>query len=412
MRPTEDATCAQPIWCVENLSGSDDRGGDRLAGTCRKTVALLRIGNLTMRDSEHLLKTPLYDLHVHLGAKMVGFAGYNMPVQFADGIMAEHKWCRENTGLFDVSHMGQVKLSGGDAAMALEALVPGDIQGLGVNQQRYTLFTNADGGVLDDLMALNRGDHLMLVVNAACKHQDITHLEAHLNSIEVEYFPNRALLALQGPKAAAVLAKHAPEVVNMPFMSAIDVNLAGAECLVTRSGYTGEDGFEIAMASDAAEDIANLMLADDAVRPIGLGARDSLRLEAGLCLYGHDLDETISPVEAGLRWTIPNHRREGGGFLGAERIQRELAEGPSRRRVGIKPEGRVLAREGVEIAKDGAVIGTVTSGGFGPSCDHPVVMGYVSNGKTGDAVDLMVRGQARPAQVVKMPFHPHRYYRG
>ncbi len=365
-----------------------------------------------MTDSEDLLKTPLYDLHVRLGGKMVGFTGYNMPVQYADGIMAEHKWCREHAGLFDVSHMGQVKLSGADPAAALEMLVPGDTQGLGINQQRYTMFTNAGGGVLDDLMALNRGDHLILVVNAACKHQDIAHLEAHLNGVEVEYFPDRALLALQGPEAVAVLGKHTPEVVSIPFMSAIDITLAGAKCLATRSGYTGEDGFEIAMANDAAEDVANLLLADDAVRPIGLGARDSLRLEAGLCLYGHDLDETTSPVEAGLRWTIPKHRRAGGGFLGAERIQRELAEGPARRRVGIKPEGRVLAREGVEIAKDGAVIGTVTSGGFGPSCDHPVVMGYVSNGKTGDAVDLMVRGQARPAQIVKMPFHPHRYYRG
>lgn len=412
MRPTEDAICALPTWCVENLSGSNDRGGDSLTGTCRKTVALLRLGNLTMGESKDLLTTPLYELHVRLGGKMVGFSGYNMPVQYTDGIMVEHKWCRENAGLFDVTHMGQVKLYGDDAAAALEALVPGDIQGLGVNQQRYTLFTNADGGVLDDLMVLNRGDHLILIVNAACKHKDIAHLEAHLDGIKVEYLPNRALLALQGPKASAVLAKHAPGVANMPFMSAIDITLSSAECLVTRSGYTGEDGFEIALAKDAVEDIANLLLTDDAVRPIGLGARDSLRLEAGLCLYGRDLDETTSPVEAGLRWTIPKHRREGGGFLGAERIQRELAEGTSCSRVGIKPQGRVLAREGVEISRDGAVIGTVTSGGFGPSCDHPVVMGYVSNGETGDAVELMVRGKARPAQIVKMPFYPHQYYRG
>ncbi len=365
-----------------------------------------------MSDGEELLHTPLYDLHVSHGGKMVGFAGYAMPVQYADGIMAEHKWCRTHAGLFDVSHMGQVRLSGGSPAAALEALVPGDMQGLAVNQQRYTMFTNADGGVLDDLMALNRGDHLMLVVNAACKHQDIAHLKAHLSGVEIEYFPDRALMALQGPEAAAVLAKHAPETAEIPFMSAIDITLAGAECLATRSGYTGEDGFEIAMPGDAAKDVAKLLLADDAVRPIGLGARDSLRLEAGLCLYGHDLDETTSPVEAGLRWTIPKHRREGGGFLGADRIQRELADGVSRRRVGIKPEGRVLAREGVDIAIGGETVGAVTSGGFGPSCEHPVVMGYVSQGKTGDAVDLMVRGQARPAEIVKMPFHPHRYYRG
>ena len=245
-------------WHAENLSGSNDRGGGRLDGDRRRPVALLRIGNLTMSDGEQLLKTPLYDLHVRHGGKMVGFTGYNMPVQYADGIMAEHKWCRAHAGLFDVSHMGQVKLSGGNPAAALEALAPGDIQGLGINQQRYTMFTNAGGGILDDLMALNRGDHLMLVVNAACKHQDIAHLEAHLRGVEVEYFPNRALLALQGPEAAAVLAKHAPKVANIPFMSAIDITLAGAKCLATRSGYTGEDGFEIAMASDAADDVANL----------------------------------------------------------------------------------------------------------------------------------------------------------
>lgn len=363
-------------------------------------------------DSKDLLQTPLHKLHVSNGGKMVGFAGYAMPVQYTDGIMTEHKWCRTHAGLFDVSHMGQVRLSGENVAAALETLVPGDIQGLEINQQRYTMFTNADGGVLDDLMVLNRGDHLMLVVNAACKHQDIAHLKAHLAGFEIEYLPGRALMALQGPEAAAVLANHAPEIADMPFMAAIDIKLAGADCLATRSGYTGEDGFEIAMPSDAAEAVAELLLADEAVRLVGLGARDSLRLEAGLCLYGHDLDETTSPVEAGLRWTIPKHRRESGGYLGAKRIERELKDGPTRRRVGIKPEGRVLAREGVEIAIDGKVVGTVTSGGFGPSCDYPVVMGYVTQGKTGDAVDLMVRGQARPAKIVKMPFHPHRYFRG
>ena len=366
-----------------------------------------------MSDGEDL-KTPLYDLHLRLGAKMTPFAGYAMPVQYPAGVMAEHRHCRAAAGLFDVSHMGQVRLLGDGAAAALERLVPAGIQGLASGQMRYTMFTNADGGVMDDLMALNRGDHLFLVVNAGCKHEDLAHMAAHLDGIEIDYQADRGLLALQGPAAAETLAKHAPAVLAMPFMTALDAQIGGVDCLVTRSGYTGEDGYEIGMDGNAAAAVAELLLADDAVEPIGLGARDSLRLEAGLCLYGHDLTPDISPIEAGLTWTIANHRREAGGFLGADRIQRELAEKPSRRRVGIRPEGRAIAREGVEIQVDGAVVGEITSGGFGPSVEHPVAMGYVAaaHAKVGTKLDLMVRSQARPAEIIKLPFHPHRYFRG
>lgn len=365
-----------------------------------------------MSDGE-LQTTPLHDLHVELGAKMVGFAGYAMPVQYPAGVMAEHKHCRTAAGLFDVSHMGQVRLTGPDVAAALEGLVPADIQGLEAGRMRYTMFTNEAGGVLDDLMVLNRGDHLLLVVNAACKHQDIALMQAGLPGIELDYMADRGLLALQGPEAAAVLADLAPDAATMPFMSGRPLTVAGVDCLVTRSGYTGEDGYEIGMAGDGAETVARALLADARVEPIGLGARDSLRLEAGLCLYGHDMDETTSPIEAALLWTIAKHRREEGGFPGAERIQREIAEKPSRRRVGIRPEGRVVAREGVEIQVDGETVGKITSGGFGPSVEHPVAMGYVAreHAKAGAAVDLIVRGQARPASVVKLPFHPHRYFR-
>ncbi|MEQ9124848.1 MAG: glycine cleavage system aminomethyltransferase GcvT [Alphaproteobacteria bacterium] len=361
-----------------------------------------------------LRKTPLHDLHVELGAKLVEFAGYAMPVQYPAGVMAEHRQTRESAGLFDVSHMGQVRLLGDKAAAAFEALVPGDIQALAPGEMRYTMFTNPEGGVIDDLMALAREDHLFLVVNAACKERDLAHMAVHLPGIEIDHQADRGLLALQGPKAAAVLAGHAPAVAGMSFMTAMEIDLAGASCLVTRSGYTGEDGFEIGMPGDAAEAVARLLLADPAVEPIGLGARDSLRLEAGLCLYGHDLDEETSPIEAALAWTISKRRREEGGFLGDARILRELAEKPARRRVGIRPEGRVVAREGVEIQIDGAAVGQITSGGFGPSVEHPVAMGYVAtaHAKVGAKVDLVVRGQARPAEIVRMPFHPHRYFRG
>lgn len=364
--------------------------------------------------STELEKTALHALHLDHGAKMVPFAGYDMPVQYPLGVMGEHRHCREQAGLFDVSHMGQVRLLGDDPATSLEALVPGDIKGLDAGQMRYTMFTNDAGGVLDDLMVLNQGDHLFLVVNAACKAQDLAWMAERLDGVEIEHQDDRALMALQGPAAAAVLAAHAPDAAAMPFMIGQAMTIGGVDCLVTRSGYTGEDGYEIGMANSDAETVAALLLGDERVAPIGLGARDSLRLEAGLCLYGHDLDQTTSPIEAALLWTVAKRRREEGGFPGADRIQREIAEKPSRRRVGIKPEGRVVAREGVEIQIDGETVGTVTSGGFGPSVEHPVGMGYVAreHAVVGAKLDLMVRGQARPAEVVKLPFHPHRYYRG
>lgn len=363
---------------------------------------------------ENLQKTPLHSLHLDAGAKMASFAGYDMPVQYPLGVMGEHRHCRAAAGLFDVSHMGQVRLNGDDPASALEALVPGDIQALDAGRMRYTMFTNADGGVEDDLMVLRREDHLFLVVNAACKDADLKLMAAGLPGVEIDHQATRGLLALQGPAAAAALAAHAPETAAMPFMTGQDVTIGGVPCLVTRSGYTGEDGFEIGMAGEDAEAVAKLLLSDERVEWIGLGARDSLRLEAGLCLYGHDMDPTTSPIEAALAWTISKRRRAEGGFPGAARVQRELAEKPARRRVGIKPEGRVVAREGVEIQADGKTVGVMTSGGFGPSVEHPIGMGYidVAHAKSGTAIDLLVRGQPRPAEVVKLPFHPHRYFKG
>jgi aminomethyltransferase len=361
-----------------------------------------------------LLKTPLHRLHLELGAKMVGFAGYDMPVQYPMGVLEEHKHCRNAAGLFDVSHMGQVRLEGSGAAVALEKIVPADVQGLEKDRMRYTMFTSDSGGVLDDLIVLNRGDHLFLVVNAACKHEDLALMREHLSGLKISYLENRALLALQGPKAVNVMSRIAPNAAEMPFMSATEFEIAGFKCLVTRSGYTGEDGFEIGLENNGAEAVARFLLDQEEVAPIGLGARDSLRLEAGLCLYGHDLDQHTSPIEAGLAWTIGNRRRKDGGFRGYDRINRELTHKPSRRRVGIRPDGRVIAREGVEIQADGHTIGTVTSGGFGPSSECPIAMGYVASefATIGRKVELLVRGQARPGEIVKLPFHPHRYFKG
>jgi len=363
-----------------------------------------------------LEKTPLHALHLEMGARMVPFAGYDMPVQYKTGIVAEHLHTRSAAGLFDVSHMGQLRLDGPDAARALETLVPGEIQALKPERMRYTLLTEAQGGILDDLMVTNRGDHLFLVVNAACKADDIAHLKRALEPrVKVTPLPERALLALQGPKAAAVLARLAPAVATMPFMSAEAQNLDGIPCLVSRSGYTGEDGFEISAPASAADGLARRLLREAEVKPIGLGARDTLRLEAGLCLYGHDIDRSTSPIEADLGFALGKRRREQGGFLGADTILRQLRQGTTRKRVGIRPEGRAPAREGTEIVDAaGRVIGRVTSGGFGPSIDAPIAMGYVeiAQAAIGTAVALMVRGTPRPARIAAMPFVPHRYYRG
>jgi aminomethyltransferase len=364
-----------------------------------------------------LKSTPLTTLHRSLGAKLVPFAGYEMPVQFSDGILKEHLHTRAAAGLFDVSHMGQVALRGTAAAAALEALVPGDLQALKPGRMRYTVLLNGDGGILDDLMVTRTADGLFVIVNAACKEADIAHLRAELpSSVEVAPLEDRALMALQGPMAAEILQRHAKATLSdLRFMSSAANTVAGADCMVSRSGYTGEDGFEISVPADAAEALARVLLAEAEVRPIGLGARDSLRLEAGLCLYGHDIDATTTPVEAGLAWTIGKRRREEGGFPGDAIIRRQLAEGTARQRVGIRPDGRAPVREGAVLTDgDGAEIGIVTSGGYGPSVGAPVAMGYIgaAHAASGTGVSAVVRGKPLAARVAGLPFVEHRYHRG
>ncbi|AQS49763.1 glycine cleavage system protein T [Thioclava nitratireducens] len=364
-----------------------------------------------------LKRTPLYDLHVELGAKMVPFAGYEMPVQYPLGVMKEHLHTRAKAGLFDVSHMGQVIVPGEGAAEAFEALVPVSLMGLKEGRQRYAMFTDENGGILDDLMVANRGDHLFVVVNAACKEDDIAHMRAHLES--VEELADRALLALQGPAAEGVLEALVPGTAKMRFMDVGVYHWNGTELWISRSGYTGEDGYEISVPADRAVEFARKLLADEAVEPIGLGARDSLRLEAGLCLYGHDIDTTTTPVEGNIAWAIQKVRRKGGeregGFPGADRILSELENGPSRLRMGLRPEGRAPMREGVEIfagPEGGQPIGRVTSGGFGPSIEAPMAMAYLpADTKEGATVYGEVRGKRLPARVVAMPFRPATYKR-
>ncbi len=372
--------------------------------------------------SENLQKTPLHPLHGECGARMVPFAGYEMPVQFPTGVMKEHLHTRSAAGLFDVSHMGQAELQAdGDVAGALERLVPGDLKALGPGQMRYTLLLDDRGGILDDLMVTRppdpaMQDRLFLVVNAACKDADFTLIADRLAGVaSLSRAADRALLALQGPAAAKVLARLVPEAATMTFMTAAPARIDGADVLVSRCGYTGEDGFEISVPDDAADGLARRLLAEPEVAPIGLGARDSLRLEAGLCLYGHDIDTTTTPVEAALTWAIGKRRRADGGFPGAAPILRQIAEGVTRRRVGLVPEGRAPAREGTEITDpEGRPIGTVTSGGFGPAFGGPVAMGYVAvdHAAPETAVRLVVRGRPLPARVARMPFVPQRYYRG
>jgi aminomethyltransferase len=365
-------------------------------------------------------RTPLYDRHVALGGRMVAFAGYDLPVNYSGGIIAEHHFTRENAGLFDVSHMGQAILTGPEAARRLETLVPGDIGALATGRTRYTQFTNDAGGVLDDLMVTRlapdeAGERLFLVVNAACKAADFALLRAKLPDLRLDVLDDRALLALQGPRAAEVLERHLAGVSRMVFMSMQDFDWRGAALFVTRSGYTGEDGFEISVPADLADALAGALLAESEVRAIGLGARDSLRLEAGLCLYGHELDPTISLVEAALVWSMSRRRREEGGFPGAARIQRELAQGVARQRVGLALDGKAPARDGAEIADaQGAIVGVVTSGGFSPSLGRPIAIGYVppALAAPGTALSLIVRGKPLAAKVVALPFVPTRYYRG
>ena len=366
-------------------------------------------------DASLMRRTPLHGLHLELGGRMVPFAGWEMPVQYAQGILEEHRHTRAQAGLFDVSHMGQIRLLGQDAARALESLVPGDIQGLKPGRMRYTLLTNDRGGIIDDLMVTRRAEGLFLVVNASGRERDMTHMRDGLGAAhEVRLLEDRALLALQGPAAAGVLDRHAPGSARLRFMEAAEMAVAGIPCSVSRSGYTGEDGFEISVPADRADDLARRLLAEPEVRPIGLGARDSLRLEAGLCLYGHDIDETTTPVEANLTWTIGKRRKMERGFPGDAVILEQLFEGATRRRVGIRPEGRAPVREGAPILDaGGAEIGRVTSGTFGPTVNAPVAMGYVppSLAEDGTWHQLELRGRKVGAVVAPLPFAPHRYVR-
>jgi aminomethyltransferase len=360
-----------------------------------------------------LHRTPLYDLHVELGGKMVPFAGYEMPVQF-EGVMAEHIHTRTKAGLFDVSHMGQARVTG-DAG-ALERLITADLGALEPGQQKYTLLLNEDGGIMDDLMVSRpEADFLFLVVNAAVKGQDFAHMRnAFGRQAELIEMDDRALLALQGPQAGAVMESLCPMVKSLTFMQAGRFELAGHDVFLSRSGYTGEDGFEISVSAAEADALARTLLADERVAPIGLGARDSLRLEAGLCLYGHDMDETTTPVEAALTWAVAKSRRERADFPGARRILKQIEDGPAKKRVGLALKDKAPAREGTEIVVDGESVGVVTSGGFGPTVGGPIAMGYVRAdlAKPGSSVDLMVRGKARQAEVVKTPFSAHRFFRG
>jgi len=377
-------------------------------------------------QSAELQKTPLYDLHIELGARMVPFAGYDMPVQYPAGVLKEHLHTRAKCGLFDVSHMGQVEIrakSGTyeDAALALESLVPVDILGLKEGRQRYGFFTDDNGCILDDLMLANRGDHLFVVVNAGCKQADIAYMQKHLSDrVDVTYLEDRALLALQGPKAEKVLTELWAGLYAMKFMDVREVALHDIPAIVSRSGYSGEDGFEISVPADKAEELARILLNHPDCEAIGLGARDSLRLEAGLCLYGNDIDTTTSPIEAGLEWAIQKARRTGGarvgGFPGADRILSELENGTSRRRVGLKPEGKAPVRGHAKLYADAegkTELGEVTSGGFGPSVEGPIAMGYVpaTHSEPGTQIYAEVRGKYLPVTVAAMPFVAPTYKR-
>ena len=369
-------------------------------------------------SDQALQHTALDALHRELGAKMVPFAGYDMPVQYPMGVLKEHLHTRAEAGLFDVSHMGQAFLTsnedGGDAAIeAFETLVPGDYQIMKPGKTRYTVLLNEDGGIMDDLMATRIEGGLYIVVNAACKTEDFAHIEAGTKGkATLEILTDRALLALQGPKAGDVLARLAPESADMTFMNFRELDIAGIPCFVTRSGYSGEDGFEISVHNDQADALARKLLDQDEVAPIGLGARDSLRLEAGLCLYGHDIDTTTTPVEGDIKWVVNKRRRTEGGFPGFDKIMGQFADGSARVRVGILPEGRAPAREGTEIQdNDGNTIGTITSGGFGPTVGGPIAMGYVATSfaEVGTSINLIVRGKALPGKIAAMPFTKKTY---
>ncbi len=359
-------------------------------------------------------RLPLDSWHRGLGARMVPFAGYEMPIQY-EGIIAEHRWTRDSAGLFDVSHMGQLLIAGPDAEKGLEALLPADLAILKEGRPKYSLLLTADAGIVDDLMVTRRGDHFYMVVNGATKHGDIAHLEAKLpRGIVVDYMKEQALLALQGPRAVDALARLIPEVAELTFMTGAAFSLAGIKAWISRSGYTGEDGFEISVPAASVESVATLLLDQPEVKPIGLGARDPLRLEAGLALYGHDLDETTTPVEADLTFALSKRRREQGGYPGWQRIARELADGPIRKRVGLRVDGRQPVREGAMVVDaEGNEVGKVTSGGFSPSLEAPIAMAYVPLAQTaqGTEITLAPRGRIFTGRVVPLPFVPHRYHR-
>ena len=371
----------------------------------------------------NLQRTPLYDSHVALGARMVAFAGYEMPVQYPTGVMAEHNWTREHAGLFDVSHMGQCFIESPDfetTARAMERIVPADVLVLAPHQQRYSQLLADDGGILDDVMITKPSlpgheGQLFVVVNASRKDHDFAHISKSLPAnVNLKRSDDLALIAVQGPSSEVVMEKFAPSLSELKFMHHRKTQIAGVEAYVSRSGYTGEDGFEISIFAKDAATVWSALLADPQVKPIGLGARDSLRLEAGLCLYGHDIDETTSPIEAGLLWSIGKRRRAEGGFIGAERVLQEISGGTSRKRVGIKPEGKAPAREGtVVLDMTGREIGKITSGGFGPTVNGPVAMGYVETASAtdGTAIQLVVREKKLPARVVRLPFVPNRFKR-
>jgi aminomethyltransferase len=414
-----------------NLSGTVTEGGHlhrhSAGGLALPAETVLPENALPDDPTPTPLRTvPLDGWHRRHGARMVPFAGYAMPVQYdltgdlavkcRGGVLAEHMHTRAHAGLFDVSHMGQAMLTGANVAAALEALVPGDIAGLKPGRQRYTLLTNEAGGIIDDLMVARlEDDRLFLVVNAARKAIDFTHLAANLpEHLKLNELEDRVLLALQGPEAAAVMSRLSPEAAALPFMGVATVTIEGIECLVSRSGYTGEDGFEISAPASQAEALADRLITEPEVVPIGLGARDSLRLEAGLCLYGNDIDELTSPVEAGLTWVIGKRRKMNWDFPGGLVVRDQLDIGTPRRRVGIRPDGRAAARSQTTIvADDGTEAGTITSGGFGPSVNGPIAMGYVRKDLAGDGtrLNLIVRGRTVPATVVPLPFTPNRYKR-
>lgn len=359
-------------------------------------------------------RTVLYSLHKEMGGKMVEFAGWEMPVQYNEGIMAEHKQCREKAALFDVSHMGQLELRGTSAARSLESLVPADLINLPEGRCRYTFFTNSEGGILDDLIVTNAGDHLYVVVNASMRSQDFAHMQQHLDGVTITELNDHALIAIQGPAAVKVVSAFCPAAGDLIFMQSIQACIDGVSCRVSRLGYTGEDGFELSIPNEHADRISRSLLAHDLCMPAGLGARDSLRLEAGLCLYGNDIDHSTTPVEAALTWAIQKRRREEGGFPGDSIIRKQITDGAARKLVGIRPDGRVPARHGAGICDaSGAIIGTVTSGGFGPTVGAPVAMGYVdtTHAQKGTEIMLSVRGKLHPARISPLPFIAHNYKR-